>query len=216
MQLSKAQNHPNILQFYGYYFYETPHNTFKLGIVCEYINEQNNLEAIYRRRESKSIINLKKAQYWSEDDMIKMCYSMTDALAFLQHIGICHRDIKPANLFLMDNSEIKVIDFGESKDYFLDDENEGGTMATIRGTPQYLSPILWKAHMLTPGTRQVEHNIYKSDVFSAGLVLFQLASIKDVTGFNQKTNYCDGEKKYWQSKYYISPGINNERPFLLF
>ena len=126
--------------------------------------------------------------------MVKMCYSMTDALAFLQSIGICHRDIKPANLFLMDNSEIKVIDFGESKDYFLDEDNEGATMATIRGTPQYLSPILWKAHMLTPGTRQVEHNIYKSDVFSSGLVLFQLASMKDVTGFNQKTVYCDGEK----------------------
>jgi hypothetical protein len=24
------------------------------------------------------------------------------------------------------------------------------------------------------------------------------------------------KKKYWQSKYYISPGINNERPFYYF
>ena len=48
---------------------------------------------------------------------------MIDALAFLQNLGICHRDIKPANLFVMDNSEVKVIDFGESKEYLLDEEN---------------------------------------------------------------------------------------------
>lgn len=54
VQLCKAQNHPNILQFYGYYFYETQHATFKLGIVCEYISESQNLEVIYRKRENKS------------------------------------------------------------------------------------------------------------------------------------------------------------------
>lgn len=54
VQLSKAQNHPNILQFYGYYFYETPHSTYKLGIICEFISESQNLEVIYRKREHKS------------------------------------------------------------------------------------------------------------------------------------------------------------------
>jgi len=54
VQLSKAQNHPNILQFYGYYFYETSNNSFKLGIICEFINEHQNLEVIYRKREEKS------------------------------------------------------------------------------------------------------------------------------------------------------------------
>ena len=133
-----------------------------------------------------------------------MINSMVDALAFLQDIGICHRDIKPANLFLLDSGEIKVIDFGESKEYLLDEDNNPATMATIRGTPQYLSPILWKAHVLTPGTKQVEHNIYKSDVFSMGLVLFQIAAIKDVTGFNQKTMHADGEKLIKDGLAYLS------------
>lgn len=48
-------------------------------------------------------------------------------------------------------------------------------MATIRGTPQYLSPTLWKAHVIDGNSRFAEHNIYKSDVFSSGLVLIQLA-----------------------------------------
>jgi serine/threonine protein kinase len=186
VQLAKAQNHPNILQFYGYYFYETTHSTFKLGIVCEFLNDDSNLEKVFRKRESKQI-------YWKEEDLTKMIYSMIDGLAFLQNISICHRDIKPANLFLLDSSEIKIIDFGESKEYLLDEDNHHATMATIRGTPQYLSPILWNAHVVL-GTKQVEHNIYKSDVFSAGLVLYQLASMKDVTGFNQKTQHVDGER----------------------
>ena len=44
-----------VTKFYGYYFYETPHTTFKLGIICEYISESQNLEVIYRKREHKSI-----------------------------------------------------------------------------------------------------------------------------------------------------------------
>ena len=45
--------------------------------------------------------------------------------------------MKPANLFLVPmTNEMKIIDFGESKDYFQDADDGGdGTMATIRGTP---------------------------------------------------------------------------------
>jgi serine/threonine protein kinase len=186
VQLSRAQNHPNILQFYGYYFYETPHSTFKLGIICEYINEEYNLEIVYRLREEKRI-------YWKEEEILKIIFTLIDALAFLQSIGICHRDIKPSNLFLLNNGEIKVIDFGESKENMTNEDDSHPMMATIRGTPQYLSPILWRAHNYTP-SKQVEHDIYKSDVFSTGLVIFQITALKDVNGFNQKNQKYDGEK----------------------
>ena len=43
-------------------------------------------------------------------------------------------------------------------------------------------------------SRHVTHNIFKSDVFSAGLIFFQLCSMEDVTGFNQKNQVNDGEK----------------------
>ena len=103
-----------------------------------------------------------------------MIVSVISTLSYLQSVGMAHRDLKPANKFLMESGEIKIIDFGESKDYFKDaDDGGAGTMATIRGTPQYLSPILWKAHVEDGGnTRHVVHNLFKSDVYSCGLIFF--------------------------------------------
>ena len=73
---------------------------------------------------------------------------LIDTFAYLEHIGICHRDIKPTNLFLLENYQIKVIDFGESIVNYDDDDEEDNQVATIRGTPQYLSPKLWEDHVI--------------------------------------------------------------------
>ena len=204
VQLSKVQNHPNILQFYGYYFYETPHNTYKLGIISESINRELNLEIIYRKR-------LKTHQYFSENELLIMIYSLIDAFAYLESVGICHRDIKPTNLFLLENFQIKVIDFGESKEFVDDDdeENEHSALATIRGTPQYLSPILWLGHVINQ-VKHIEHNMFKSDVFSAGLVLFQIAALKDVNGFNQKTENCNGERLIYEGLKMLGKKYSNK------
>ena len=204
VQLSKVQNHPNVLQFYGYYFYETPHNTYKLGIISESINRELNLEIIYRKR-------AKTRQYFSEKELLTMIYSLVDAFAYLESVGICHRDIKPTNLFLLENFQIKVIDFGESKEFVDDDdeEDEHSALATIRGTPQYLSPILWEAHVISQ-VKHVEHNMFKSDVFSAGLVIFQIASLKDVNGFNQKTDQCNGERLIYEGLKMLSKKYSNK------
>jgi len=65
-----------------------------------------------------------------------MIVSCISTMSYLQSVGMAHRDLKPANKFLMDTFEIKIIDFGESKDYFKEaDDGGAGSMATIRGTP---------------------------------------------------------------------------------
>ena len=185
-QLIKAQHHSNILQCYGYYFYETSYNSYKIGMITELFNKNENLEIIYRLKEKQHL-------FWSEDELLKIAYNLIDTFAYLEHIGICHRDIKPTNLFLLENYQIKVIDFGESIVNYDDDDEEDNQVATVRGTPQYLSPKLWEAHVIKKA-KEVEHNMFKSDVFSCGLVLFQLSAMKDVGGFNQKTEHNDGEE----------------------
>lgn len=105
------------------------YNTFRIGIVCEYIEHRLNLEYVFRKRKQMNM-------FWKGDELEKMLFSLISTLAHLQSVGLCHRDLKPANLFLLPNGEIKVIDFGESKDVF-GDRDDGGTAATatIRGTP---------------------------------------------------------------------------------
>ena len=63
--------------------------------------------------------------------------------------------------------------------------------------------------------------MFKSDVFSAGLVLYQLAAMKDVGGFNQKTPQCDGEALIREglkqlSKSYSSKLVEVIRRMLIF
>lgn len=157
-------------------------------MVCEYMESRHNLEYMFRKRKQQSV-------FWKQDELEKMIVSIIGTMGYLQSIGMTHRDLKPANLFLTPAFEIKLIDFGESKDYFKDSDDGGaGTMATIRGTPQYLSPLLWRAHVEEGGnSRHAQHNIFKSDVFSCGLIMFQFANMDDVTGFNQKNVANDGE-----------------------
>ena len=87
------------------------YNTFRVGIVCEYIEHRLNLEYVYCKRKQMGI-------YWKADELERMLVSIISTLSHLQSVGLCHRDLKPANLFLMPNGEIKLIDFGESKDVF--------------------------------------------------------------------------------------------------
>ena len=58
--------------------------------------------------------------------------------------------------------------------------------------------------------KEAEHNMFKSDVFSAGLVLYQLAAMKDVGGFNQKTPECDGEVLIKEGLKQLSKSYSNK------
>lgn len=70
--------------------------------------------------------------------------------------GFAHRDIKPANIFLLDDGDIKIIDFGSAC--------ELGALDTWTGTPMYMSP-----ERMAGGARVNT----TSDVWSIGVVAFE-------------------------------------------
>ncbi len=83
-----------------------------------------------------------------------------DALDYACTQGVIHRDIKPGNIMLLKNGHIKVMDFGIAKAVSSSQTRTG----IILGTPNYMSPEQING-MEIDG---------RSDIFSLGIVFFQL------------------------------------------
>ncbi|MEM8985783.1 MAG: protein kinase [Pseudomonadota bacterium] len=111
---------------------------------------------------------LKKGEKLSLKSILSIGVQLADALDYAHKKGIVHRDIKPSNImFLKDGETVKITDFGIAR--VEDPADQEKTMAgMVLGTPQYMSPeqVLGKS---VDG---------RSDLFSVGVVLYQLLTGK--------------------------------------
>nr|WP_314577960.1 serine/threonine-protein kinase [uncultured Pseudomonas sp.] len=82
------------------------------------------------------------------------------ALHYAHAKGVIHRDVKPANLIITADDQVKVTDFGIAR---IDTSVLTQTGSMI-GTPSYMSPEQFCGDLVDG----------RSDVFSAGIVLYQL------------------------------------------
>jgi serine/threonine protein kinase len=88
---------------------------------------------------------------------------VADGLAHAHEHGVVHRDIKPANIMIMRDRRAKIMDFGIARVRVSDIRTQTGA---ILGSPRYLSP--------EQATGQPTD--LRSDVFSLGVVLHELAA----------------------------------------
>jgi len=100
------------------------------------------------------------------DYVLQACIGVAEAHA----LGIVHRDLKPGNLFLTGRPDgtplIKVLDFGIAKAQ-RDQAFSLTHTSTVLGSPSYMSPEQLKS----PRNADV-----RSDVWSMGVILYELAS----------------------------------------
>ena len=108
--------------------------------------------------------HLKRRQKVSPKEAAKIVCQVADALVWASGKGVVHRDLKPSNLYLDQNDRVMVLDFGISK---AADVPSPLTFATERlGTTYYMSPEQIRG----------ENCDVRSDLYSLGVVLFELLS----------------------------------------
>jgi len=90
--------------------------------------------------------------------MMQIC----DGLAFAHQRGVVHRDIKPGNIFVLDNGQVKILDFGIARV----GSSELTRTGLLMGTPTYMSPEQARGR----------RSDARSDIFSVGVVFYELLS----------------------------------------
>ena len=149
---ASSLNHPNIVTIYD--ISETDAGYF---IVMELI------EGRTLWRVAKEQLPLQTVIDWG--------LQVARALAAAHAAGVVHRDIKLENIMVRDDGYIKVLDFGLAR-------LTHSSQTTDEGVPTETNPnvLVGTAAYMSPEQARSEPVSYPTDVFSLGIVLYELAT----------------------------------------
>ncbi|MCM2256720.1 MAG: protein kinase [Vicinamibacteria bacterium] len=147
IRLARRVRHPNVCAMHEY----GAEGSARF-LVMEFVPGLD-LRSVLRKRG-----RLPRREAWS------IAIQLADGLAAIHAAGVVHRDLKASNVLVGDDGTARLLDFGIARDL----ENLAGVTATgqVFGTPEYMSPEQARG----------EHVDARSDLYSLGVLLFELFS----------------------------------------
>ena len=136
--------HPNIVEIYDVNEYNE-----KQYIVMEYVPGQT-LKQLINDRIQLSI-----------NETISIAMQLSNAIGHAHEQKVIHRDIKPQNIIVKSDGTIKILDFGIAQ---FQDSIQLTTNHAVMGSIHYLAPEVLNGDLATE----------QSDIYSIGIVLFEL------------------------------------------
>jgi serine/threonine protein kinase len=152
---ASALNHPNVATIYD-------------------VGESDGLRFIVMEHVEGETISVRIGRPLTPSEVVDIAVQAADALDVAHAKGITHRDIKPANLMVTHRGHVKVLDFGVAKVNRSEEDSPKGdwtvepvtAAGSVVGSGPYMSPEQIMGGEVDP----------RSDVFSLGVVIYQMAT----------------------------------------
>jgi serine/threonine protein kinase len=140
--------HPNIVQVFDFGLDERQHQHF---IVMEHVAGHSCAEL------------LRDQGHLEVDQAVEIIGQACRGLDYAHRHGVVHRDVKPGNLLVSDSDVVKLADFGIAR---ATDQSSITQVGSVLGTAAYLSPEQARGEDAGP----------RADIYSLGVVAYQLMS----------------------------------------
>jgi len=140
--------HPNVVQVFDFGFDEAAHHHF---IVMEHVPGHSCAELLRERG------------HLDVEEAVEIVALACRGLDYAHRNGVVHRDVKPGNLLVTDEGVVKLADFGIAK---ATEQSSITQVGSVLGTAAYLAPEQARGEEAGP----------RSDLYSLGVVAYQLLS----------------------------------------
>lgn len=145
--MEKLRDNPNVVSVEGFE-------------VVEYLDDIG--WDIYIRMEYlTSFLEYCSEKRLTEKEILKLGIDICKALEYCQRFNIVHRDVKPENIFVSDQEEFKLGDFGIAREL----ERSMGALSK-KGTFSYMAPEMYRG----------EAYDRRADLYSLGIMLYKLCN----------------------------------------
>ncbi len=140
--------HPNIVQVFDFGLDESHHQHF---IVMEHVSGHSCAELLRDRG------------HLDTEQAVDIVAQACRGLDYAHRNGVVHRDVKPGNLLVSDSDVVKLADFGIAR---ATDQSSITQVGSVLGTAAYLAPEQARGEEAGP----------RADIYSLGVVAYQLLS----------------------------------------